>query len=390
VANAWYLHHFYRFQPDLNFANPDVREEFRAIIGLWLQQGVSGFRIDAAPFLIDLTGTGFEPHMETAHAFLRELRDFATVRQGNAVLLGEVDVGLSTIADYLGGGNELQALFSFPLNRFTFLGLAQKNADAIKFGLGQLPTIPEAGQWVNFLRHHDELNLSQLTKEQRGEILDVFAPKPGMRIYNRGLRRRLAPMFDGDLARLRMAYSLLFGLPGAPLIFYGEEIGMGENLRIPGRNSVRTPMQWTAHNHGGFSTAAPEDFIRPMTAGEYGLNTINVGAQRSDPDALLNFMATLIRTRRECAEIGSGTGTSLDLGTDHVLGLRHETEDSAVIVLNNLSDQAQEITVELTHHERGVVTELLQDSPYPPITETGGKMTIGPYGYRWFRIGGIY
>jgi len=389
-AGAWYLHHFYQFQPDLKFSNPDVRDEFRKIIGLWLQLGVSGFRVDAAPFLIDLTGTGLETDLDRAHAFLRDLRNFATVRQGNAVLLGEVDVGLSTIADYFGGGNELQALFNFPLNRFTFLGLAQQNADPIKFGLGQVPSIPDAGQWVNFLRHHDELNLSQLTKEQRGQILDVFAPKADMQIYDRGLRRRLAPMFDGDQARLRMAYSLLFGLPGAPMLFYGEEIGMGENLDVPGRYAVRTPMQWTGYNHGGFSTAPPKEFVRPMPGGAYGPRHVNVGTQRSDPDALLNFMATLIRTRRECAEIGSGTNRSLELGTDHVLGLRHETEDSAVIVLNNLSDQVQEIVVELTHRECATTTELLRDSPYPPFTESGGKMTIGPYGFRWFRIGGIY
>ena len=211
-----------------------------------------------------------------------------------------------------------------------------------------------------------------------------------MRIYNRGLRRRLPPTFDGNQARLRMACSLLFGLPGAPMIFYGEEIGMGENLRIPGRYSVRTPIQWTAHNHGGFSTVATRDFVRPMPGGEYGPDTVNVGAQRSHPDALLNFMASLMRTQRECSEIGSGSSTALELGTDHVLGLRHDAEDSAIIVINNFSDQPQYIMVELTHHECGIITELLSDNHYRPFAETGGKMTIGPYGFRWFRVGGIY
>jgi maltose alpha-D-glucosyltransferase/alpha-amylase len=388
-AGAWYLHHFYQFQPDLNFSNPDVRDEFRKIIGLWLQLGVSGFRVDAAPFLIDLTGVGLETDLDRAHVFLRDLRNFATVRQGNAVLLGEVDVGLSTIADYFGGGNELQALFNFPLNRFTFLGLAQQNADPIKFGLGQIPSIPDAGQWVNFLRHHDELNLSQLTKDQRGTICDVFAPKAGMQIYDRGLRRRLAPMFDGDQARLRMAYSLLFGLPGAPMLFYGEEIGMGENLDVPGRYAVRTPMQWTAYNHGGFSTAPVKKFVRPMPTGAYGPKQVNVGTQRSDPDALLNFMATLIRTRRECSEIGIGQSRAHDIDTDAVLALEHCADNSRIIVLNNLTNTPQTFSLGLSEAECGRITELLCDCPYDPLSDKA-DVIMNPYGYRWFRIGGVY
>jgi maltose alpha-D-glucosyltransferase / alpha-amylase len=389
-AGAYFLHHFYDFQPDLNFANPAVRDEFRKIIGLWLQQGVSGFRVDAAPFLIDPTGVDGGDDLEHAHRYLRELRDFATVRRGNAVLLGEVDVGLSTVADYFGGGNELQALFNFPLNRYVFLGLAQQNADPIKFGFGQVPSIPESGQWVNFLRHHDELNLSQLTKAQRAQILDVFGPKSNMQIYGRGLRRRLAPMLGGDQARLRMAYSLQFGLPGAPLIFYGEEIGMGENLDVPGRYAVRTPMQWTMFNGGGFSTARPECYVRPMPNGEYGYKRVNVGTQRSIPGALLNWMAGLIRTRRECSEIGIGTSRLIDVGTDAVLGIRHDTDDSSVIVINNLSNEKHKITLGLTKLECSMITELLCDCPYEPLENTGGGMTISEYGYRWLRIGGAY
>jgi len=225
-AEAWYLHHFYAFQPDLNFANPAVRNEFRKFMGLWLKLGVDGFRIDAAPFLINLIGVENGRGMEPAHEYLQELQDFATVRKGSAILLGEVDEGLSTIADYFGGGNQLQALFNFPLNRFVFLGLAQESADPIKFGLQQLPTIPDRGQWVNFLRHHDELNLSRMTTDQREQILARFGPDPDMQIYGRGLRRRLAPMLGGDREHLLLAYSLLFSLPGAPMLFYGEEIGI--------------------------------------------------------------------------------------------------------------------------------------------------------------------
>jgi maltose alpha-D-glucosyltransferase / alpha-amylase len=185
-AKAWYLHHFYEFQPDLNFANPAVRDEFRKIMGLWLQLGVAGFRIDAAPFLINLTGVNGAENLDPAHEYLQELKNFTTVRRGNAILLGEVDEGLSTIADYFGGGNQLQALFNFPVNRYVFLGLAQMSADPIMFGIQQLPTIPDSGQWVNFLRHHDELNLSRLTRDQREEVFTAFGPDPEMQIYDRG------------------------------------------------------------------------------------------------------------------------------------------------------------------------------------------------------------
>ena len=213
-VGRYYLHQFHDFQPDVNITNPDVRDEFRKVMGQWLQQGVDGFRIDAVPFLISLTGLAKDGQFEEAHQYLRELKQFATVRSGNAILLGEVDVGLSTVADYFGGGNELQALFNFIINRYIFLSLAQESADAIKFGLNQLPSIPGTGQWVNFMRHHDELNLGRLTNHQRQQIFERFGPDPNMQIYNRGLRRRLAPMLGGDQTRIRSAYSLMYSLPG--------------------------------------------------------------------------------------------------------------------------------------------------------------------------------
>ena len=177
----------------------------------------------------------------------------------------------------------MHSLFNFPLNRFLFLALALGSSDPIRFGLNELPTVPARGQWVNFLRHHDELNLSRLPKAQREEVFSAFGPERRMQIYGRGLRRRLAPMLGGDIARLKMAYSVLFSLPGAPMIFYGEEIGMGENLDVPGRLSVRTPMQWTPYGSGGFSTAAADALVRPMTEGDFDVKHVSVARQRSDP-----------------------------------------------------------------------------------------------------------
>ena len=391
AAQAYYLHHFYEFQPDLNFANPAVREEFRKYMGLWLQLGVDGFRVDAAPFLIKLTGVEGVRGMDVAHEFLAELRNFAVVRKGNAVLLGEVDEGLSTLADYFGGGNQLQALFNFPLNRFVFLGLAQESADPIAFGLQQLPTIPDNGQWVNFLRHHDELNLSRLTKDQREQIFAAFGPEPEMQVYDRGLRRRLAPMLGGDQQRIRLAYSVLFSLPGAPMLFYGEEIGMGEQPALKGRMAVRAPMQWTSYDHGGFSSAPPERLVRPMLAeGDFGFEQVSVSVQRGDRDSLLNWLTRLIRARRECGEIGTGKWAALKTGSDAVLGLRYDVEDSAILVLNNLSGARQTVSLEVTEKEAATATDLFGDRAYEPLDRAKPRVRLEGYGYRWMRLGGVY
>ncbi len=391
VAGAWYLHHFYDFQPDLNFANPAVRDEFRKIMGLWLQQGVDGFRIDAAPFLNTLVD--FEPGQQFSrtHQYLEELRSFAAVRSGNAILLGEVDVSLSAIADYFGGGNELQSLFNFPLNRYLFLALQQGSADPIHFGLNELPTVPETGEWVNFLRHHDELNLSRLTKAQREQLFDAFAPDEKMRVYGRGIRRRLAPMLGNDQAWLRLAYSVLFSLPGAPLIFYGEEIGMGENLDLPERLSVRTPMPWTAYDNGGFSSAPPECYVRPLASDhDYGFQKVSVGKARGEPNSLLNWMASLMRVRKECGEIGAGTCSAIDTGTDAVLGLRHDIPDSTIVVFNNLSRERQTVTVDMDDVEIATATDLFTDRAYKPIESKTRRFRIDGLGYRWMRLRGIY
>jgi maltose alpha-D-glucosyltransferase/alpha-amylase len=367
-----------------------LRDEFRRIMGLWLQLGVSGFRIDAAPFLINLTGITDGGDFKEAHQYLREMRDFATVRSGNAILLGEVDLGYSTIADYFGGGNELQLLFNFIINRFTFLALAHESADPLIHGLSELPTIPGVGQWVNFLRHHDELNLSRLTQQQRDEVLGAFGPEPDKQIYDRGLRRRLAPMLDGDERRLQLAYSLLFSLPGTPVLFYGEEIGMGENLSLHGRLSVRTPMQWAHTQNGGFSTAPPGKLVRPVVAeGEYGYDKVNVGAQRADPQSLLNWIGRLIATRKECGEIGSGDWTVLKLDAPGVLGIRSTYDDGVVLTLNNLSREPATVELDLSEDEITMAIDLLSDKEYTPIARSR-RFRLNGYGFRWLRLGGMY
>jgi maltose alpha-D-glucosyltransferase/alpha-amylase len=393
MAGAWYLHHFYDFQADLNFANPAVREEFRKVVGLWLALGVDGFRIDAAPFLISPKDVSPEKMgVDMAHDLLKELADFAVIRKGTAILLGEVDVELSTISNYFGGGNELHALFNFPLNRMVFLALAQESADPIKVGLTQLPAIPQRGQWVNFLRHHDEVNLERLTANQREQIYAAFGPDASMQIYGRGLRRRLAPMLEGDPARLKLAFSLLFALPGAPMMFYGDEIGMGDDLSLKERLSVRTPMQWTPYANGGFSNAPAGSLVRPIIAdGPFGFDMVNVARLRADSGSLLNWMAQLARTRKECPEIGTGEGASFDTGNEAVLGMRYTLGSSTLVIVNNLSRSRRTVTLPLTADEIATATELFSDRPYAPLDPSSEpKFQLEPFGYRWIRVDGIY
>ena len=332
--------------------------------------------------------------MEPAHEYLAGDEELRHGPRGNAILLGEVDEGLSTIADYFGGGNQLQALFNFPLNRYVFLGLAQESADPIKFGLQQLPTIPDSGQWVNFLRHHDELNLSRLTRDQREQVFAALRPRcQKCRSTVAACGGGWRPCFDGNQERIRLAYSVLFSLPGAPMLFYGEEIGMGENLELPGRLSVRAPMQWTSYDNGGFSTAPSERFVRPVLAeGDYGFERVNVATQRSDPGSLLNWLASLIRTRRECGEIGAGSCRVIDTGNDAVLGLRYDdpAHDSAIVVLNNLSPDRHTIELDLTEREIETATSLFADRQYGPINPKSRRMRIDGYGFLWLRLDGIY
>jgi len=388
-AQAYYMHRFYASQPDLNHANPAVRHEFRRIIGLWLQQGAAGFRIDAAPFLAAEGVPG--AHAIDAHDVLREFEQFASVRSGNSILLGEVDVGLSTIADYFGGGNELKAVFNFTLNRYMFLALAQQSADPIEYGLQQLPTIPGDGHWLNFLRHHDELNLDRLTGDQREQVMEAFGPEPRMQAYGRGIRRRLAPMLNGGTARLRAAYSTLFSLPGAPMIFYGEEIGMGECLALPERLAVRTPMQWSPAENAGFSAARRADLVRPIVdAGPFSYEKVNVRNQRGNPNSLLNWLAALIRARRECRAIGTGRWRVLRGLPESVLGLRYDEDGESVVTLTNLGPRPVNVMLELEGFDVEAATEIFGDRQYAPLKGEKSRFRLNGYGARWLRVGGSY
>jgi maltose alpha-D-glucosyltransferase / alpha-amylase len=254
-AGEYYLHRFYHHQPDLNVANPRVREEIERVMGFWLALGVSGFRVDAAPFVFEMKGVD-RSDVGDPLDFLDDFRNFLSWRRGDAIMLAEANIPPDEMLDYFAQGR-LQMGFNFLLNQHIFLALARHDSRPLIEGLLTPPPLPEEGQWVTFLRNHDELDLGRLTESQRQDTFAAFAPQPKMQLYERGIRRRLAPMLGGDERRLKMAYSLMLSLPGTPVINYGEEIGMGDDLALPERDSVRTPMQWSADDNAGFRPPRP-------------------------------------------------------------------------------------------------------------------------------------
>ncbi len=337
-AGQWYFHRFYKHQPDLNTWNPYVRQEIQKIMGFWLQLGVAGFRMDAVPFLLQKKGAGVE--WDQDFELLKEMRDFLQWRSGNAVLLAEANVPPEESMKYFGGeGDRLQLMLNFPVNQRLFYALATADLDPLVWALEQTWKRPRNAQWVQFLRSHDELDLGRLTDEQRDKVFAAFGSKKNMQLYDRGIRRRLAPMLGGDRRRLELAFSLLFSLPGTPMMQYGDEIGMGDNLRLPERECARTPMQWSADANGGFSRA--RKIVRPVIDDQaFGYQSVNVAAQRRDSASLLNWTERIIRARKECPEIGWGEFTVLRTNVTEVLAIRYDWRDTSLVTLHNFSARA--------------------------------------------------
>lgn len=392
-TGEWYMHRFYRHQPDLNTANPRVRDEIAKIMGFWLELGISGFRVDAVPYLIETLGLpeGAEPEDGDPHAFLRSLRAFLTRRSGEAVMLGEVNLPYADAVTYLGDGqgDQLTMLFDFVGNQAFYLSLVRQDATPLVEALRARPEIPEDAQWATFVRNHDELTLDKLTDDERAEVFAALGPDEDMQLYGRGLRRRLPTMLEGDTDRIRMAYSLMFALPGTPTLFYGEEIGMGENLDAPGRMAVRTPMQWADDVNGGFSTAPARRLRVPVVTGGYGPEHVNVTAQRRDPDSLMAFFTTLIQRYRECPELGWAPLDVLEHDDPGVLVLRSTVDDGTVVTAHNLSDDARTVRVVLDGcDDAHRLVDLLQDGAVDVGPDGAVELRLGRFGHRWLRLDG--
>src|SRR5215208_2928174 len=384
-AKKYYFHRFYEHQPDLNTWNPYVRAEIQKIMGFWLQLGVSGFRMDAVPFLIEKKGAGIEHQQD--FTLLKEMRDFLQWRSGSAILLAEANVPPDESMHYFGeDGERLQMMLNFPVNQRLFYALATGDIDPLITALEQTATRPVNAQWVQFLRSHDELDLGRLTQEQRQKVFDAFGPEKRMQLYDRGIRRRLAPMLGGNRRRLELAFSLLFSLPGTPMMQYGDEIGIGENLRLPERECARTPMQWTSDRHGGFSRSA--HVVRPViNDAEFGYKKVNVADQRRDPQSLLNWTERMIRMRRECPEISWGSFTVLRTNVSEVLALRYDWSGTSVVTLHNFSNRQQKVKLKVGTERDGVLVEVFSNRHSQAHTDGIHRVTMDGYGWRWYRVG---
>ena len=390
-ARSYYFHRFYDFQPDLNTAHPEVQAEILKIMGFWLQLGVDGFRMDAVPFVIARKGANQARSIER-YDMLRSFSEFLTWRKSGALILGEANIVPKNDLEYFGEfGERLQMMFNFDVNQHLFYAMASGDTRPLIKALEDTKPRPATAQWGQFLRNHDELDLGRLTNGQREKVFAEFGPEKLMQLYRRGIRRRLAPMLHGDRRRLELAYSLMMTLPGTPVVRYGDEIGMGDDLRLPERNCARTPMQWSTEPNAGFTTNAKP--IMPLiTEGAYGFRQVNVAAQRRDPDSFLNWMERIIRMRKEVPEIGWGDFSFLRLRTPGVLAIEYEWRNNSVLCLHNLMPEPREVRFRLkakVASESDALINLLSDEHSRPDENGRHCIVLEPYGYRWFRVGGL-
>jgi maltose alpha-D-glucosyltransferase / alpha-amylase len=385
-AGQYYFHRFYEHQPDLNTWHPYVRAEIQKIMGFWLQLGVSGFRMDAVPFLIEKKGAGVARQMD--FNLLREMRDFLQWRSGDAIMLGEANVPPDESLDYFGAeGDRLQMMLNFPVNQRLFYALATADIGPLIGAIEDTRRRPPNAQWVQFLRSHDELDLGRLTAEQRQKVFDAFGAEKRMQLYNRGIRRRLAPMLGNDRKHLELAFSLLFSLPGTPMMQYGDEIGIGDNLRLPERECARTPMQWTGGRHGGFSRA--RSVVRPViNDATYGFTRVNVAEQRRDPTSLLNWTERMIRARKECPEISWGDVTILRASVPDVLVIRYDWRNTALVTVHNCSSAKRNVKVTIESPRDELLVEVFDGHHSKRHNDGAHRIALDGYAWRWFRVGG--
>jgi trehalose synthase len=393
-TGQYYQHVFYRHQPDLNVTNPVVRDEIAKIMGFWLQLGLSGFRVDAVPFLLDASGVvGGTELLPDPHHYLRDLRSFLGRRSGDAVLLGEVNLPRDEQELYFGDGDELTMQFDFIAMQNLYLSLARQDARPLVAALLSRPQGSPDSQWANFVRNHDELTLDKLSDGERQEVFDAFGPSPEMQVYGRGLVRRLPTMLDGDPRRIRMVYSLLFSLPGTPVLFYGEEIGMGENLEAEGRMAVRTPMQWSDGPNGGFSTARPSRLRNAVVTGGYGPAHVNVESQRRDPDSLYSFIRSLVQHYRNAPEFGWGQFEVLDTDSPTVLAHTLSWDGRTIVLLHNFAAEPADVPLALGRSFTGStegwrLNRMLGGESIGLDSSGRATVPLAGYGFEWLRAVG--
>ncbi len=380
TAGQYFWHRFYSTQPDLNYDYPPVRQEMTKIMRFWLDTGVDGFRADAVPYLFEREGSNCENLPET-HDYLKEVRAFLDAHYPGRILLGEANQWPEDVLPYFGNGDELHMNFHFPLMPRLYMALKQGDKTPLEWVFERTPPIPDGCQWCIFLRNHDELTLEMVTPEEREFMWREYAPEARMRL-NLGIRRRLAPLVDNDPRRIRLLNSLLFSLPGTPIIYYGDEIGMGDNIQLFDRNGVRTPMQWDALPGAGFSTAPLETWYAPyITSAPYAPAQVNVADQRAQADSLLNFHKHLVRLRKQRSELASGSMEWLPTGSKAVAAVLRREGQRWLVAVHNLSAQPQQVALNIppaTHPLTDLIAGWVEYDP------AAGQITLEGYQTAWF------
>jgi maltose alpha-D-glucosyltransferase / alpha-amylase len=385
VSKQYYWHRFFSHQPDLNYDNPEVREEMWDIMKFWLQMGVDGFRLDAVPYLMEREGTNCENLPET-HAVLKDLRARLDQEFPGRMLLAEANQWPADLRAYFGDGDEFHMAFHFPLMPRMFMGVKLEDRKPISEILKQTPEIPEVCQWCLFLRNHDELTLEMVTDMERDYMYDEYARDKAMRL-NLGIRRRLAPLLDNDRRRIELMNGMLMSLPGTPIIYYGDEIGMGDNVNLGDRNGVRTPMQWDGGWNGGFSSADPETLYAPLLLNPvYGFQAINVQSQKRFDHSLLSWMKRLVRVRKSSAVFGRGSIEFLYPANHRVLAYVRKYGNETILAVNNLSATAQAVELDLKAYRGNILVEMFGRNIFPRIGDLPYLLTLGPYQFYWFRL----
>jgi maltose alpha-D-glucosyltransferase/alpha-amylase len=385
VARQYYWHRFFSHQPDLNYDNPAVHQEMLDIMGFWLDRGIDGFRVDAVPYLYEREGTNCENLPET-HGFLKKMREFVDTYYPGTLLLAEANQWPSDLLPYFGNGDEFHMAFNFPLMPRLFMALRREDSRPIIEIMDQMPEVPLSCQWALFLRNHDELTLEMVTDEERDYMYTEYAKDPRMRI-NLGIRRRLAPLMDNGRHQVELMHSLLFTLPGSPVLYYGDEIGMGDNIHLGDRNGVRTPMQWSGDRNAGFSRADPSALYQPVILDPlYNFQGVNVEAQLRSPSSLLNWLRRLIQVRREHKVFGRGSLEFLPCHNRRVVAYIRRHQDDIALIVNNLSRFPQAIELDLGAYSGMTPTEMAGKSTFPSIGDRPYQITLGPYGYYWLRL----
>ncbi len=385
VADAYYWHRFFSHQPDLNWNSPAVREAVIDVLDFWLDMGVDGLRLDAIPYLHEREGTNGENLPET-HDELRKLRAHIDEKYGDRMLLAEANQWPEDAVAYFGDGDECHMSFHFPLMPRLYLSLERESRLPIIDILEQTPPIPDGAQWAIFLRNHDELTLEMVSEEERDLMWRTYAPDRRARL-NLGIRRRLAPLMENDRRRIELLMSLLLSLPGTPVIYYGDELGMGDNIFLADRDGVRTPMQWSSDRNAGFSSANPQSLYLPIVVDpQYHFETVNVEAEHSNPNSLLWWTRRMIRRRRRHPIFGRGSIRFLQPRNDRVLTYVREGDDETLLIVANLSRHAQFVELDLSEYAGARPVELLGHTEFPRIGELPYLLTLSPYGYYWFSI----